>query len=40
MAYLLALLNVVILPSVGASNEHDFELLLVPAVKRQEQDPK
>lgn len=36
--YLLTLLDVIILPGVGASHEHDFELLLVPAVKRQEQD--
>lgn len=38
MAYLLTLLNVIILPGIGASNEHDFELLLVPAVERQEED--
>lgn len=36
--YLLPLLDVIILPGVGASHEHDFELFLVPAVKRQEQD--
>lgn len=37
--YLLTLLDVIILPGIGASDEHDFELLLVPAGKRQEQDP-
>lgn len=31
-AYLLALLDVVVLPGVGASHEHDFELLLVPTM--------
>jgi hypothetical protein len=34
LAYLLTLFNVIILPGIGASNEHDFELLLVPAVER------
>lgn len=32
-AYLLALLDVIVLPDVGATNEHDFELFLVPAVE-------
>ena len=31
-AYLLTLLDVVVLPGVGTPDEHDFELLLVPAV--------
>lgn len=39
LAYLLTLFNVIILPGIGASNEHDFELLLVPAVERQEENP-
>lgn len=31
-AYLLTLLDVVVLPGVGTPHEHDFELLLVPAM--------
>lgn len=31
-AYLLTLLDVVVLPDVGAPDEHDFELLLMPAI--------
>lgn len=31
-AYLLTLLDVVVLPDTGARDEHDFELLLMPAI--------
>lgn len=33
--YLLTLLDVVVLPDVGAADEHDFELLLMPAVEEK-----
>lgn len=31
--YLFTLFDVIVPPGIGASNEHDFELLLVPAMR-------
>ena len=38
-AYLLALLDVVVLPDVGAPDEHDFELLLMSATEERGEVP-